>query len=215
MRAGDVIVKVNDQLVHDTGDFTHAVRSRSGDSVSVGVIRDKKEQNLNLTLPDRKESGDLLQEEESLEGPLIDAESEVDLSALQQEVAKLQPQMELATEDARTSVRELRKDLCGQQKIVRQQAEKVRKQARVEQRQLKRDQQKLKIELDRAARTQVRHLGAAGDPSLIGRSRWREPGWRGRPDSGPLALRRRVRCRRHGPCHLGSCREPERPPLRH
>ena len=29
-RAGDVIVKVNDQPVHDTSDFTHAVKSRSG-----------------------------------------------------------------------------------------------------------------------------------------------------------------------------------------
>ena len=62
-RAGDVIVKVNDQPVHDTSDFTHAVQSRNGASVSVGVIRDKKEQNLNLALPDRKESGDLMEEE--------------------------------------------------------------------------------------------------------------------------------------------------------
>jgi serine protease Do len=56
-RAGDVIIKINDQAVHDTSDFAHAVKSRSGNSVSVGVIREKKEQNLNLTLPDRKESG--------------------------------------------------------------------------------------------------------------------------------------------------------------
>ena len=38
-------------------------KSRNGNSVSVGVMRDKKEQNLNLTLPERKESGDLLEEE--------------------------------------------------------------------------------------------------------------------------------------------------------
>src|SRR5271169_3536844 len=98
LRAGDVIVKVNDQAVHDTGDFSHAVKSRNGASVSVGVIRDKKEQNLNLTLPDRKESGELLQEEESFDGPVIDAESAVELGELQQEVAELQPQMELAAE---------------------------------------------------------------------------------------------------------------------
>src|SRR5580700_10387521 len=65
-RAGDVIVKVNDQAVHDTSDFTHAVKARSGNSVSVGVVRDKKEQNLNLALPDRKEkeSGDLIEEDD-------------------------------------------------------------------------------------------------------------------------------------------------------
>ena len=156
-RAGDVIVKVNDQPVHDTGDFTHAVRSRSGSAVSVGVIRDKKEQNLNLTLPGRKESGDLLQEEESLEGPLIDAESAVDLSELQQEVARLQPQMELATEDAHTSVRELRKDLCGQQKKLRQQTEKLKIHSHLQQEQLKKNQQKLRIEMD-----QLRQLHGHG-----------------------------------------------------
>src|ERR1035437_6022960 len=124
-RAGDVIVKVNDQLMHD-----------------------KKEQNLNLALPDRKESGELLQEEESLEGPLIDADSAVELSELQQEVARLQPQMELATEDARTSVRELRKDLCGQPKKMRQHAEKLKNQSQVQQEQLKKGQERLKMQLE-------------------------------------------------------------------
>jgi hypothetical protein len=112
------------------------------------VIREKKEQNLNLTLPDRKESGELLEEEESLEGPLIDAESAVDLSELQQEVAKLQPQMELATEDARTSVRELRKELCGEQKKVRQQDERLKHEFRLRQERSKKSQDKLKMQLD-------------------------------------------------------------------
>ncbi len=57
------------------------VKSRSGNTVTVGVIRDKKEQNLNLTLPDRKESGDLLEEESSDES-LIDADSRVELGEL-------------------------------------------------------------------------------------------------------------------------------------
>src|SRR5579864_3860090 len=135
-RAGDVIVKVNNQPVHDTGDFTHAVRSRSGAAVSVGVIRDKKEQNLNLTLPERKESGILLQEE----------------------VAKFQPQMELAAEDARTPVRELRKDLCGQQRVLRPQAEKLKRQSRLQQEHLKKNQQRLKIELDHLRQSRAREF---------------------------------------------------------
>jgi serine protease Do len=152
-RAGDVIVKVNDQPVHDTSDFTHAVKSRNGTSVSVGVIREKKEQNLNLTLPERKESSDLMEdEEESLEGPVIDAESAVDLSELQQELAELQPQMELAAEDARTSVRELRNDLCSEQKKVRQQTEKLKNHSHLQQRLLKKDQEKMKMEME-----QMRH----------------------------------------------------------
>jgi serine protease Do len=148
IRAGDVIVKVNDQPVHDTSDFTHAVKSRNGNSISVGVIREKKEQNLNLTLPESKESGELLEEEDSLEEPLIDAESAVDLSKLQDEVAELQPQMELATEEARTSVQELRNDLCSEHKKVRQQSEKLKNHAHVQQKQLKKDQEKMKMELE-------------------------------------------------------------------
>jgi hypothetical protein len=147
-RAGDVIVKVNDEPVHDTGDFTHAVRARNGAAVSVGVIRDKKEQNLNLSLPDKKDSGDLL--EESFDGDsFIDAEDNVELSELQEEVAKLQPQMELAVENAGTSVKELGKDLCGQQKKLRQQAQKLRTHSHLlQQERLKKNQQKLKMELD-------------------------------------------------------------------
>jgi len=148
IRAGDVIVKVNDQPVHDTSDFTHAVKSRNGNSISVGVIREKKEQNLNLTLPESKESGELLEEEDSREEPLVDAESAVDVSELQQEVAELQPQMELATEEARTSVRELRNDLCSENKKVRQQTQKLKNHSHVQQKQLKKDQEKMKMELE-------------------------------------------------------------------
>jgi serine protease Do len=148
IRAGDVIVKVNDQPVHDTSDFTHAVKSRNGNSISVGVIREKKEQNLNLTLPESKESGELLEEEDSREEPLIDAESAVDVSELQQEVAELQPQMELATEEARTSVQELRNDLCSDHKKARQQTEKLKNHSHVHQKQLKKDQEKMKMELE-------------------------------------------------------------------
>jgi serine protease Do len=61
--AGDVIVKVNEQPVHDTSDFTHAVHSRNGNSVKVMVMRDRKEQFLNLVLPERKDSGELWNEE--------------------------------------------------------------------------------------------------------------------------------------------------------
>jgi serine protease Do len=154
-RAGDVIVKVNDQPVHDTGDFSHAVRSRNGAAVNVWVIRDKKEQNLNLALPDRKESGAVL-EEESLEGPLIDAESAVELSQFEQYVAQLRPEMKLA-EDSRTSVRELRNELCKQQRSLRQQTEKVRNQSRLQQEQLKRDQEKLKMRLDQLRQVPVAH----------------------------------------------------------
>src|SRR5256714_7124843 len=45
-RAGDVVVKVNDEAIHDTSDFTHAVRARHGNSVGIVVMRDRKEHSL-------------------------------------------------------------------------------------------------------------------------------------------------------------------------
>jgi serine protease Do len=144
-RAGDVIVKVNDESVHDTSDFSHAVRSRKGNGVSVGVIRDRKEQNLNLTLPDRKESGDLL-DEESLSGPLLGKDSQLKLSELRSEIAKLQPQMELASENARKAAEDLRKSFCDQQRKFRAE---VAEQARKQEREFRHEQEKLRQQLDR------------------------------------------------------------------
>ena len=126
LRAGDVIVKVNDQPVHDTSDFSHAVKSRSGDSVNVGVIREKKEQNLNLTLPSRKESGELL-DNESSEDLQIDADSEVELGELQDELAKLQPLIELAGSE---SAQEMQKSKCEWQKESAKERRQFQKQQR-------------------------------------------------------------------------------------
>lgn len=127
LRAGDVITRVADQPVHDTSDFTHALHSRKGGSVSVGVIRDKKEQTITLTLPERKESGEML--EESLEEPEIDAETQVDISEVQDEIAKLRPQidlaMDVAKEESRKASEEMRKALCAQQKQIKEQARKL------------------------------------------------------------------------------------------
>ncbi len=135
-RAGDVIVKVNDQAVHDTSDFSHGMKSRSGNSVTVVVVRDKKEQTLTLSLPDRKESGDLL-EEESSDDLWIDADSRVELGELQNEIAKLRPQMELAAKDFHKSAEELRKSWCDQQKKFREESSKQRTEIRKQERDLR------------------------------------------------------------------------------
>lgn len=146
-RAGDVIVKVNDQPVHDTSDFTHAVKARSGSSVSVGVVRDKKEQNLNLALPEHKESGDLIEEES--DDSLIDAESRVELGDLRTEIAKLHPQMQLAAENARKLALEMRQSSCSQQNQMRQRAEKLHEQAEKLKQQIQPEREKLRLEIQR------------------------------------------------------------------
>ena len=143
-RAGDIIVKVNDESIHDTSDFTHAVKARNGSTVNVGVVRERKEQNLNLTLPDKKQSN--LWQEESFEEPILNAESAFELSKLNEELAKLRPQMELASQNARKAAEELRKTWCDQQRKFEQ---KAKEEAEKQQRKFKSEQDKVQRELER------------------------------------------------------------------
>jgi serine protease Do len=122
-RAGDVVVKVNGQAVHDTSDFAHGVKSRSGDSVPVVIMRDKKEQTLTLSLPARKESGDLFEEESFKNEPLLNAESVAEMSELNSQMAQLRPDMLQAAEDSRKAAEELQKEFCDQQKEFQKQSQ--------------------------------------------------------------------------------------------
>ncbi len=98
-RAGDVVVKVNNQPVHDASDFTHALRSTSGTTAAVTVMREKREQNLTLPLPEKKDSGSLI--EDSFDLPEIEAETEQAINRAGNEIAHLSPAiMERAQEQA-------------------------------------------------------------------------------------------------------------------
>jgi len=135
-RAGDVIVRVSDQPVHDTSDFTHAVHSRTGNAIGIVVMRDRREQNLNLILPDRKDSGDLWNQESFQSEPQVQADSAFAVNELGDEIAQMQPGIELEAraqmENERKLQEQVRQSLCDQQKQMRErlhkQAEELRKQ---------------------------------------------------------------------------------------
>ena len=103
-RDGDVIVKINGQPIHDSGDFTHALHGRKTDSVNVGIVRDKKEQTLTLTLPERKQS-ELF--DESFEIPDIDAQMDIDISQLRGEMVRLKPELARAAREVRMGTADL------------------------------------------------------------------------------------------------------------
>jgi serine protease Do len=140
-RAGDVIVRVGKDPVHDSGDFNHALQShRSTGSVAVGIIRDKKEQNITLTLPPRRESGELFPEE-SFEVPDVEIDARAELSDIKTEMARLQPQIELAIRESRRHIEkaqrdaeQLKKQICSEQKKqmseMQKQQEELRRQVR-------------------------------------------------------------------------------------
>jgi len=151
LRAGDVITRVGEQAVHDTSDFTRALHAHSAGSVSVGVIRDKKEQTLTLTLPEPKDSGEMI--EESLEAPELNAETQTELSEVQNEIARLRPQLELAKEETRKASTEMRRALRDQQRQLREQAEKIKQEMRPKVREeLQKSREKLRQEMEQLRR---------------------------------------------------------------
>jgi len=123
--AGDVIVKVNGESIHDAGDFSRALRDRKPDTaVSIGIIRDKKEQDISLTLPERKES-DLYQE--TLDLPEMNAKVRSQMDQARAELAEMKPQMELAVQDSqkvKPEIEKQMKDLCQQKDEVKVQIQK-------------------------------------------------------------------------------------------
>ncbi len=130
LRAGDVIVRVGDQAVHDTSDFTHVFHVRSAGSVNVELIRDRKPQTLTISLPERRDSGSVLQE--SFDTPEMDAQSRMQLTEMQDQIARLRPQMELAEQEIRKSSEEMRKSICERSRQMEEQSLKMRQQYREE-----------------------------------------------------------------------------------
>jgi membrane-associated protease RseP (regulator of RpoE activity) len=122
-RAGDVIVKVNDQPVHDTSDFTHALRAHSGGPAAVTVVREKKEQNLTLTLPEKKDSGSLL--EEGFEVRELSADAERQLSRFGEQMARIQPALEKMQQKT-LLLKDLQQNLQDFQQEMQEQGEKCR-----------------------------------------------------------------------------------------
>ena len=136
--AGDVIIKVNGETINDVGDFSHALNARKENTASISIIRDKRPQTLSLTLPDRKRS-DLF--EESFELPEIDAETRIDLSQMQSELARVRPQIALAVRQAN---RTASKELCKQKQELTKQGQEIQQELLNQQREL---QNELRIEL--------------------------------------------------------------------
>lgn len=163
LRAGDVIVRVGEQPIHDSSDFSHALQSRTGNSINIEVIRDKKAQSFTLTLPSRKDSGDMLQE--SLESPRLDAQSRMELTAAQNEVARMAPQMEFAEQQIRVSSEEVQKALCEEEKKVREEAinssreytERIRDQVRKQRDEMRRQRDAMREQMEQFRREMSIH----------------------------------------------------------
>ena len=165
-RAGDVIVKVNTQAVHDTSDFTHALRGSSGGSAAITVMRDKREQTFTLTLPEKKDSGLLL--EESFDVPELSAVTELAIQKAESEIAHLGPALEKAQREAlragetendtreclkqreqeiQERIQEQQQELQERQQEMREQQKEMQEQMQERQQEMKEQQQEMREQM--------------------------------------------------------------------
>lgn len=142
-RAGDVIVKINGEPIRDSGDFSHALRSRKDNTANISVIRDKKEQTITITLPERKQS-DLFRESLDLSMPEIDAKTREEISQIETEWAHLRPEME---EAINRQMKQLKPEIERQTREAQRRAEEYKRQMRDVQREWRDHQREIEREL--------------------------------------------------------------------
>jgi serine protease Do len=139
--AGDVITRVNGEAISDAGDFSHALRSGKENTVSVGILRDKKELTLTLKLPEHSQS-DMF--EESLDLPEVRSATKEELSKMQIELAQIKPQMELAVRDLQRVKPDIEKqvrDFSVNRKEIEEQIQHAKRELEKQQNQLQKDLQ--------------------------------------------------------------------------
>lgn len=112
MKAGDVIIRAENERVTDRSDLRRILRShREGGKLNVAIVRDKHEQNMTIDLPPRKSrdssgielvvpDGEMFEDIESgleevmpeIDGVLQEVEPEID-RAIEQSLTRVRPQM--------------------------------------------------------------------------------------------------------------------------
>lgn len=139
LKAGDVIVRVDKQPINDLGDWRRSLHNKSG-NVNVGVIRDKREQNLTINIPERKETGAVFDDED------FDL---TQLAELKAELAGL-PDM---NEELSRAMAEARKDFEANRGEYEKSMEKVQKEIQKDLKKHQKDLEKMQKELEKSFHT--------------------------------------------------------------
>ena len=93
-KAGDVIVRVNNQKVADRGDWRSALRAHRSGKLTVGIVRDRREQNLTINLPESSRNHSSLRVLPAVVD--LDLDLDVDMEQVRAELAELRPELERA-----------------------------------------------------------------------------------------------------------------------
>jgi membrane-associated protease RseP (regulator of RpoE activity) len=102
LKAGDVIVRLNNETIHDLADWRRVLRVRAS-QVSITVVREKHEQTVVMHLPQPADSSKVLGDNWG--------DVEEQMQALGQEMEELRPQLEASQEEMLAAVQPSAKDL--------------------------------------------------------------------------------------------------------
>lgn len=157
IKAGDVIVRVNKETVHDMADWRRAMKTRSA-KVAIAILRDKKVRTVELILP--ANSSELKNEDDFDTLAELDQEQLDEIHRQAEAAAKsVTPEMKKQMEDLRKQSAELHKQAEIAAKTMKpemkKQAEELRKQAVVihqQSEQMRKDLEKMTPEMARSAR---------------------------------------------------------------
>jgi len=111
LKAGDVIIRADNEKITDRSDLSQILRKhRGGGPLALVVMRDKHEQNITVTLPDRgsRDSSSLLFDSEELTASLDEAASALEGLKLRElaplhiegEILNLSPDVDKAMREA-------------------------------------------------------------------------------------------------------------------
>jgi membrane-associated protease RseP (regulator of RpoE activity) len=75
LRAGDVIVRVDDQKITDHSDWAEAMHNPKHGKVSVVIVRDRREQTLSMSLPPTRRESSAVREDSDFESAADDIAS--------------------------------------------------------------------------------------------------------------------------------------------
>ena len=160
LRAGDVIVRVGNQKVAGASDWNRLMREQKPGPVQLGIMRDKRQQALSLTVPERSgEQSEALPGMEEFHFNMEDFGHDMeDYKHEMLDLQRLQPEIERSMREAQERVqRELERshrDWERSAERAQREAERAQEQAERAQEQAQRAQEQARRSAERAQRAQ-------------------------------------------------------------
>jgi hypothetical protein len=149
LRAGDVIVRVGNQKVASTSDWNRLLREQKPGPVPLGIMREKRQQTLSLTVPEHsREQADALPGMEEFHINMEDFGHDMEEFKLEMmDLQRLQPEIERAMREAQEKVH---RELERSQRERERSAERAQRETERAQEQAQREAERAQEQAQRA-----------------------------------------------------------------